>query len=198
MKPILLFVLLTLTATTAGAQEWKEALKRVATEAADKLTDGQLTRYALAGSWSYTGPGIRFESDDLAGTLGAAALESTLSTRLAKIYATLGIAPGACTFVFGREGDFSASAASRTLTGSYDFDAATHVATLHFSKGNYDLGSIAGHAYLSGDKLQLVFPVTKLIDALTAIGSSVSSLAAVSSLLRKYDDVYLGFAFERE
>ena len=52
MKKLLLFTasLLLLGGTTSSAQDWKEALKKAATAAADKATDGKLTQYALAVS----------------------------------------------------------------------------------------------------------------------------------------------------
>ena len=45
--------------------------------------------------------------------------------------------------------------------------------------------------------LLLVFPVTKLVEFATELGSKVSSLATVASLLKKYENVYLGFAFSK-
>ena len=68
MKKLLLFTasLLLLGGTTSSAQDWKEALKKAATAAADKATDGKLTQYALAGTWNYTGPGVKFEGGDIA------------------------------------------------------------------------------------------------------------------------------------
>lgn len=198
MKRIIAIVLLlALGATTAAAQDWKEALKRAATAAADKLTDGKLTEYALVGEWNYAAPGVKFEGEDLASELGGAALEASVAQRLEKGYRLVGIAPGACTFTFDREGAFSAQAGERTLSGTYEFDPATHVVTLRFAKGKYDLGTISGHAYISGEELQLVFPVTKLVEMVTALGSKVSSLATVSKLLQKYENVYVGFAFTR-
>lgn len=198
MKRIIAIVLLlALGATTAAAQDWKEALKRAATAAADKLTDGKLTEYALVGEWSYTAPGVKFEGEDLASELGGAALEASVAQRLEKGYRLVGIQPGACTFTFEKEGAFSAQVGGRTLSGTYAFDPATHVVTLRFAKGKYDLGTISGHAYISGEALQLVFPVTKLVEMVTALGSKVSSLATVSKLLQKYENVYVGFAFTR-
>ena len=81
MKKLLLFTasLLLLGGTTSSAQDWKEALKKAATAAADKATDGKLTQYALAGTWNYTGPGVKFEGGDIASEVGGAALETAVS-----------------------------------------------------------------------------------------------------------------------
>ena len=68
---------------------------------------------------------------------------------------------------------------------------------LHFAKGKLNLGTVEGHAYVSGTDLQLVFPVTKLVNLVTSLGSKVSSLSTLVTLLKKYEDVYLGFAFSR-
>lgn len=194
-KRIFFFAAALLLAAGADAQEWKDALKKAAASAVDKATDGKLTRYALVGEWKYTGPGIKFEGGDIASELGGAAIESTIAPKLEKAYLLAGIKPGACTFSFDREGAFTALVGKRTLSGTYEFDASTHVVTLHFAKGKYDLGTMPGHAYISGDGLQLVFPVTKLVNLVTTLGSKISSLSTVTALLKKYENVYLGFEF---
>lgn len=187
-----------LLAGTTSAQDWKEALKKAATAAADKATDGKLTQYALAGTWNYTGPGVKFEGEDLASELGGAALESSVVKQLTKAYALAGIKPGAGTFTFERDSDaFSATLGRHNLTGTYEYEAATHVVTLHFAKGKINLGSVPGHAYISGTELVLVFPVTRLVEMMTTLGSKISSLSTAAALLSKYKDVYVGFAFSK-
>ncbi|WP_064975624.1 DUF4923 family protein [Alistipes provencensis] len=199
MKKILLSAAaLLLLAGTTSAQDWKEALKKAATAAADKATDGKLTQYALAGTWNYTGPGVKFEGEDLASELGGAALESSVVKQLTKAYALAGIKPGAGTFTFERDSDaFSATLGRHNLTGTYEYEAATHVVTLHFAKGKINLGSVPGHAYISGTELVLVFPVTRLVEMMTTLGSKISSLSTAAALLSKYKDVYVGFAFSK-
>lgn len=199
MKKILALTiaLLGLAVGPAPAQEWKEALKRAATSAADKLTEGKLTQYALIGTWDYTAPGVKFESDDTLSDLGGAALSGSVGKQLERAYRMAGIEPGAGTFAFAADGTFAAELGKHKLGGTYDYDAATHVVTLHFAKGKFDLGSVPGHAYISGTELQLVFPVTRLVELVKSLGSRISSMAAVTRLLEQYDDVYLGFEFDR-
>ena len=92
---------------------------------------------------------------------------------------------------------FSALLGKHELAGTYEYDASTHVITLRFAAGKLNLGAVDGHAYVSGSELLLVFPVTKLVEFATELGSKVSSLATVASLLKKYENVYLGFAFSK-
>ena len=198
MKKILILTVVLLTAGTAAAQDWKDALKKAALMIVDEAPDGKLTPFALAGSWNYTGPGVKLEGEDLVSGLGGAALESTVEQQLEKAYSLAGIQPGAGSFTFEQQDStFSAVLGSHELSGTYAYDSGTHAITLHFAKGKLDLGSVDGHAYVSGTDLQLVFPVTKLVNLATELGSKVSSLATVVSLLKKYENVYLGFAFSK-
>lgn len=198
MKKLLFTALVLLAASTAAAQEWKDALKKAVTSVVDEATDGMLTEVALAGTWNYTGPGVKFEGEDLASEVGGAALETTVVQQLEKAYAMAGIEPGAGRFTFEQsENRFSALLGTHELSGTYAFDPSSHVVTLHFAKGRFDLGSVEGHAYISGSELLLVFPVSKLVDLVTELGSKISSLATVTALLKKYENVYLGFAFSK-
>ncbi|MDE7344906.1 MAG: DUF4923 family protein, partial [Alistipes sp.] len=103
----------------------------------------------------------------------------------------------ACAFTFAKDNTFTAVVGSHKLSGTYEFEPDTHVMTLHFAKGQYDLGTLSGHAFVSGTELQLVFPVTGLVRFVTALGSKISSLASVAELLAKYENVYLGFQFAK-
>ena len=44
----------------------------------------------------------------------------------------------------------------------------------------------------------LVFPVTKLIDMVKAMGSKISSMETIVALLENYKNVYIGFEFSRQ
>ncbi len=197
MKRLLLLTALLCLGGSATAQSWTEILKKIATAAADKLTDGQLTRRAIVGTWNYTGPGVKLEGGDWTSELSGAAVESTVAGKLESIYRLAGIEPGASSFTFGDDETFEARFGSRTLSGTYEFDSSTHEIALHFTKGDHDLGTIKGHAYLSGSELQLVFPITKLVSIMTTLSSTISSLENISKLLSRYENVYIGFQFDK-
>ena len=152
MKRNLLLAIATLllAGSSATAQDWKEALKKAATTAADKATDGKLTQYALAGTWNYTAPGVKFEGNDLLSQLGGTVLQDNIKQQLDKGYQMAGIKPGAGTVTFAKDGKFTTLMGKYELSGTYEFDASTHVATLSFAKDKLDLGSVPGHAYIDG------------------------------------------------
>ena len=116
MKRNLLLAIATLllAGSSATAQDWKEALKKAATTAADKATDGKLTQYALAGTWNYTAPGVTFEGNDLLSQLGGTVLQDNIKQQLDKGYQMAGIKPGTGTVTFAKDGKFT------TLMGKYE------------------------------------------------------------------------------
>lgn len=191
---LLILGLSLLTVERVSAQSWLDALKGVATEVIDEATGGKLTEMAIAGEWNYKAPGVRMGSSDMLSNLAGSAMETTIETKLASAYEKVGILPDFCKITFTKEDTWSMPIKGHEVTGTYTYDPATHAITLTLAK----LGaSFTGYAYIDGANLELVFPVNKLIDFVTALGSRISSLSSVSKMLEKYDDVYLGFQFAK-
>ena len=205
MKKILFaMVALIATISTASAQSWGDLLKQVAgsaiTEIADQVTNGALSDAALNGTWSYKQPAVKFEGDNLLSTLGGSAIESSVTTRLEKAYTFIGIKEGAATFTFNEDNTFTASLGlAKNLSGTYEFNTETHQITLQFSNTGLlkNFGTMSGYAYISGKELKLVFPVTKLVNMIRTLGSKISYLNTITTLLENYENVYLGFGFAK-
>ncbi len=198
-KLICAVALLAIGTASVSAQNWLDALKNVAAEAVDKATDGKLTTMAIIGTWSYSQPGVRMSSsDNTLAALGGSAIASGVQSKLKPIYEKVGIKAGVCSITFKESGEFEFPIGSRTLNGTYTFDAQTHAITLSFSNALLKgLGSFKGYAYISGSGLQLVFSVDKLVSFVTKLGSKISALSQVTAMLEKYDDTYLGFEFAK-
>ena len=204
MKKLLIAVVaLVATVSTASAQSWGDLLKQVAgsavTEIADKITNGALSDAALNGTWNYAQPAVKFQSDNILSSLGGSAIESTVTSRLEKAYTYIGIKPGAASFTFNADNTFSASLGlAKNLQGTYEFDTTTHQIKLTFSSGLLkNFGTVTGYAYISGMELKLVFPVTKLVDMIRTLGSKITYLKSITTLLENYENVYLGFGFAK-
>ena len=86
MKKLLILAVLLIGCSTLQAQDWKDALSKAATSAADKVTGGKLTQMAITGRWEYSGPGVKFESDDTLSELGGSALSSSVEKKLDPVY----------------------------------------------------------------------------------------------------------------
>ena len=202
-KFLIALVALVATATTASAQSWGDLLKSVAGEAAtellDKVTDGAVSEAVLIGSWNYTAPAAEFEGSNVLSSLGGSAIESSVTKRLEKAYSYIGITAGAATFTFNEDKSFTATLGKiKNLAGTYEYNAETKEIKLSFSaRSKFNLGTLTGHAYLNGTSLKLVFPVTKLVNMLKTLGSKISYLQTITSLLENYENVYLGSGFEK-
>ena len=195
---ILAVAALTLTTTSAQAQNWLNALKNAATTAIDKVTGGKLTANALYNTWSYNQPGIKLSSSTNAlSDITASAATATLQTKMATYYEKVGIKPGACSFVFNEDGTFTSTFGQKTSGGTFTFNAETNQITLKYDNGLLALGAINAYAYINGSNLQLLFPMDKLLTLLTTLGSASSQLSTITSLLDNYDSVKIGFEFSK-
>lgn len=195
MKKIFILTLAALCCSSAAsAQGWLDAVKRVATDVVDQATGGKLTEKAIVGTWIYSGPGVKMNSSDALANVGGTVMESTIAGKLSGVYEKVGIVPGACTITFGDDKSFSMPVKGHEVKGTYEFDPSTHAITLQVGKLK---SPFAGYAYISGSNLELVFPVDKLVSFVTAVGSKISSLSSVATLLKKYDNVNAGFEFSK-
>lgn len=190
-------------AANVAAQDWKGALKDIASNVVDKATDGKATELLMVGEWNYSAPGVKLESDNALTDLGASALTGKLQSKLVTLYDLVGIRPGGCRFTFASDNSFTVVIGERTLQGTYEYTASNRDVTLHFEKlARLDAGSLTGKAYLSGNGLQLLFPATRLLDLVEALSEQLASLSSTASsvetLLKQFDALYLGFEFTKE
>lgn len=197
MKRVLLIVAALFTlASTASAQTFGDLLKSGATQIIDKVTGGKATELMLTGTWSYNAPAVKFTGDNELANVAGNALASSAETKLQKAYDFVGIKQGSCTFTFKDDNSFTAVIGKRNLSGTYTYDAATHAIELNFST-LLKLSAMKGFVYLEGESLSLVFDCSRLTAFVKTLGAKVSMLKGVTSLLSSYDDVMLGFGFNK-
>lgn len=200
MKRLFICALVTMVmgATHVQAQSWLDAMKNAATTAIDKATGGKLTANAIYGTWRYVQPGIKLSSSDNAlSDITAAAATTSLQQRMATYYEKVGIKSGTCSFIFKEDGSFSSTFGQRTSGGTFTFDAATNQLMLKYNTGLLPLGSINAYAYFVGGDLQILFPMDNLLKVLMSLGSATETLSTVTSLLKNYDSVKIGFEFSK-
>ena len=194
---ILTIAALAFTCSEVSAQSWLDALKSAASTAIDKVTGGKLTEKGIVGTWNYKQPGVKLSSDNTLSELAASAATATMQGKLETYYTKVGIKAGACSFTFNSDGTFSSKFGQKTASGTYTFDASTYKLSLKYNSGLLNLGAIPAYAYMNGTNLQIVFPMDKLLTILTSLGSSIDSLSTITSLLKQYDSVKIGFEFTK-
>lgn len=205
MKKVLILIIASLCVFDfAGAQSWADALKKVATEAADKATGGKVTEAALHATWTYSQPALRLSSDaenasitDVLKDIGSNVAGSALiGDKMKKAFKSVGIKEGFCTITFSNDGTFAMPVKGKEIKGTYTYDASSHSLTLKVMNKI----SVTGYAFISGTELQMVFSMEKLISFVSALGSSISNnatLASISKMLNEYKEAKFGLQFKK-
>ena len=200
MKRLLILTLFAITFSTSQvqAQNWLDALKSVATSAIDKISGGKLTENAIYGTWQYTQPGIKLSSStNTLSDLTASAATSGMQQKMATYYEMIGIKAGTCRFEFREDFTFTSTFGQKSLTGTFKFNAENNQLTLTYDSTLLKLGSINTYAYLNGNNLQILFPMDKLLSLMSTLGSASSSLSTITSMLKSYDSIKIGFEFSK-
>lgn len=192
-KYIILLVAVMSISAQAQAQDWLNAIKKVATEAVDKATGGKLTAVAINGTWSYSAPAVRLGGNNTLADLSGSAIGATLGSKMQSTFEKIGVKKGFCSITFNSDGTFSMPVKGKSVSGTYTFDPSTHVVKLTIGK----IGTINGYAYISGQQLQLVFSVEKFTKFVVNLGSKISALNSITSLLKQYENACLGFEFSK-
>lgn len=195
---VLVIVVVMASVTSVQAQSWLDALKSAATTAIDKATGGKLTAATIYGTWRYSQPGIKLSSSQSAlSDITAAAATTSIQQKMATYYEKVGIKSGACSFAFKEDGTFTSTFGQRTSGGHFTFNAETNQLTLKYETGILKLGAINAYAYMTGGDLQILFPMDNLLKVLMSLGSASGTLSTITSLLKNYDSVKIGFEFSK-
>ena len=183
---------------TSSAQGWGDILKGAVTELVDQATGGKATEYMMTGAWEYAAPAVRLESDNQLATLAGNAMVTALENKLQSAYNAVGIKAGSYTLTLNQDMTFTMVLAQRTLNGTYTYNSETHALEFLFNTKLLKVTSLKGFAHMNGDKLDVVFDCTKLVNFLSALGSKVSTLSSITQLVKNYDNVFVGFTYNRK
>lgn len=197
-RVVVMMVALLAICGSASAQTFGDFVKGTISNLVDDATDGKATEFLMTDSWAYSAPAVRLESEDELANLAGNTLISLVDNKLASAYKLVGIKEGNFSLTLNTDSTFTMVIGKRTHSGTYTYDATTHALNLNFTTKLLKLKSLSGYAYLNGDSLDVAFDCTRLANFLTALGSKVSALNSVTTMLKNYDAVLLGFTFSRQ
>jgi len=148
----------------------------------------------LIGTWSYSGPGCAFTSENLLAKAGGEVAAVQIEEKLLPYYQEVGVSPSNTTITFTSEGRFSAKIAGAPLSGSYTFDEATqkiNLKTFMFSTHCFAKKEVGGIAIL--------FESKKLLSLLQVISafSNNKDIQTLGDLSKNYDGVRIGFDMKK-
>lgn len=188
-------LIIALCAISTASAQWLDALKQVATQVVDQATDGKLTKLALTGSWTYSTPAVKFNSDSALANVGSSAITAPIAGKLEKVFTKVGITAGFCSITFNQDGTFTMPIKGKTISGTYTYNNSDHSLTMVI--GQSGKLTLKGYAYISSTNLQLLFNADKLADFIVNIASNFRSLSTITEMIKQYENFYLGFEFAK-
>lgn len=157
------------------------------------LSSDSVTVADLAGTWTYSGPAVAFESDNALEKAGGSAISATVESRLTPHYKKAGLEGMKMTF--DGKGSMTVTLTNgRTLQGTVKQGAKAGQLIFNLSRLGSSYSDMTVHV-TKGTSLSLMLDVSKLQSVVSAVASysGNSTISSVSSLLSRYKGIYAGF-----
>lgn len=186
---------LLLVSANGHAQSWKDLFNKENIEKVVSTVTGKNT-VDMTGTWSYTGAAIEFKSDNLLMKAGGAVAATTAEAKLNEQLSKVGITPGQMTFTFEADSTFSVTLKTKTLKGTYQYDADQKRVAMKFVK----LINLNAQVNCTSTNMDLLFESDKLLKLITFLSSKSNNatLKTISSLANSYDGMMLGFSLQKK
>lgn len=199
-KFLLLGLMLTVS-TAVSAQDWKSVLGGVVNKVEETVSKVNES-VSMVGTWKYTAPDCKFESDDLLSKAGGEVAAKKVEEQMSNYLSKLGFNENTV-YVFNADSTYTSTVAGRTVNGTYSYNKDTKEVTLKTKIGLKMTAQIST-SVLNGGKMSLLFKADKLMSLAQAVTGAVagkSSNATVSTLntvLSQYDGLLLGFEMQKQ
>ena len=148
----------------------------------------------LIATWSYSGPGCAFTSENLLAKAGGEVAAVQIEEKLLPYYKQVGISSSNTFITFNEDGTFTSKIAGTPFSGKYTFDEATQKITL---KGL--LLSVNCYAKKEINGISILFEAKKLLTVLQTMSamSGNKDLQTIGDLSKNYEGVRVGFDMNR-
>ena len=148
----------------------------------------------LIATWSYSGPGCAFTSENLLAKAGGEVAAVQIEEKLLPYYKQVGISSSNTFITFNEDGTFTSKIAGTPFSGKYTFDEATQKITL---KGL--LLSVNCYAKKEINGISILFEAKKLLTVLQTMSamSGNKDLQTIGDLSKNYEGVRVGFDMKR-
>ncbi len=185
--------LLVLCAVSAQAQDLKSILGGIAKTVVGDVTT---TQTSIIGTWNYVSPAIKMQSDNTLASLGGDVASSTVESKLAPMYAKIGL--DKCVFTFNEDGTYTTSMGKIKSSGTYTFDAESKIMTMKTKLG----ATVTAEVTTTITSMTLVFKADKVMSAVKTItgylGNVTKYANTVNALAKNYDGMSLGFELVKQ
>ena len=156
------------------------------------LLQGTTSQQSLEGTWTYFGPKVVFESENILSQIGGQVVSNNLEQKLGTQLSKMGFSTGKSVLVLNADNTCTLTIGSKTLPGTYIYDSSTNKLTI---TGALGVGQVVCTATVQGNQLFLLFEADKLLSVATSLSSKTTS--TLSSLLSSYTGLKLGWVMTR-
>lgn len=182
--------------TTATTTDSTAVLQQTGTDILGTLLGSLLgnttTQQSLAGTWTYYGPKVVFESENILSQLGGQVVSSNLESKLGTQLNKMGFSAGKSKLVLNTDNSCNLALGSKGWPGTYVYDANTNKMTL---TGVLGMAQLTCTVSVQGNQLYMLFDADKLLSVATSLSSK--SASTLSSLLGSYSGLKLGWVMTR-
>lgn len=193
---------LILTVSTAvSAQDWKSVLGGVVNKVEETVSKVNES-VSIVGTWKYTAPDCKFQSDDLLSKAGGEVAAKKVEEQMSNYLSKLGFNENTV-YVFNADSTYASTVAGRTVNGTYSYNKDTKEVTLK-TKIGLKMTAQVYTSLLNGGSMSLLFKADKLMSlAQTVTGavagkSSNATITTLNTVLSQYDGLLLGFEMKKQ
>jgi len=184
------------TTGTTTSNDANAALQQAGTDllgtVLSSILGNTISQQSLVGSWTYYGPKVVFESENILSQLGGQVISSNLEQKLGTQLSKMGFSAGKSALTLNTDGTCTLTLGSKKLSGTYVYDANSHKLTLTDVLG---LGQMTCTASVQTGQLMMLFDADKLLSVATSL--STKSTSSLASLLQSYTGLKLGWAMTK-
>ena len=199
-KFLLLGLMLTVS-TAVSAQDWKSVLGGVVNKVEETVSKVNES-VSIVGTWKYTAPDCKFQSDDLLSKAGGEVAAKKVEDQMSNYLSKLGFNENTV-YVFNADSTYTSTVAGRTVNGTYSYNKDTKEVTLK-TKIGLKMTAQVSTSLLNGGSMSLLFKADKLMSlAQTVTGavagkSSNATITTLNTVLSQYDGLLLGFEMKKQ
>ena len=156
------------------------------------LLGNTTSQQSLVGTWTYYGPKVVFESENILSQLGGQVVSSNLEAKLGTQLQKMGFKAGQSALVLNSDNTCTLALGSKSWPGTYTYDASTNKMTL---TGVLGLAQMTCTVSVQGGQLYMLFEADKLLSVATSVSAKTAS--SLSSLLQSYTGLKLGWTMTK-
>ncbi len=158
------------------------------------LLSTKTSESSLVGTWTYSGPKVVFESENVLAKLGGAVASNKVESTLSKYLKKMGMTAGKSTLKLNSDKTCVFTTNGKSVNGTYTYDSNTSKLTI---TGALGISSHTCTATISGNELHMLFDADKLINIASGLSSGLGTTSTLSTLLQSYNGLKLGWTMTK-